>query len=76
MLHIQGNFVGIFRWFREYFDFIGRDNDLQEKITYLFNQVFLFLSLKKTTANESLNILKTCFVIWGNFDWFQVCFVV
>ena len=39
-------------------------------------ELLLFLSLKKGTTNQALNIFKTCTVIWGNFEQFQVCFLV
>ena len=47
---------------------LDKDNDLEEKITHLFNEIFSFSSLKKNTTNQILNILKTCTVIWGNFE--------
>ena len=44
---------------------LGKDNDLEKEITRLFNEVFL-----------ALTILKTCAIIWGNFERFQVCFLL
>ena len=51
------------------------DNDLEEEITYLFDEL-LFSSLKKVTTNQALNILKTCTVTRGNLERFQACFQV
>ena len=59
------------------------DSDLEEDIIHLFNEVsFLFLSLKKNketktkkSNKQALNILKTCTVIRGNFERFQVYFL-
>ena len=53
---------------------LEKDNHLEEKITHLFNEIFLFSSLKKNTTSQVLNILKTCTVIWGNFEWLQIMF--
>ena len=57
---------------------LDEDNDLEEEITHLFNEeVFLYSSLKnKNTTNQALNILETCTIIQGNFERFQVCFLV
>ena len=57
---------------------LDEDNDLEEEITHLFNEeVFLYSSLKnKNTTNQALNTLKTCAIIQGNFERFQVCFLV
>ena len=57
---------------------LDEDNDLEEEITHLFNEeVFLYSSLKnKNTTNQALNIVKTCTIIQGNFERFQVCFLV
>ena len=54
---------------------LDEDNDLEEEITHLFNRVFSFSGLKNTT-NQALNVLKTYTAIWGNFEQFQVCFLV
>ena len=53
---------------------LNKHNDLEEKFTHLFNEVFLFSILKKNTTSQVLNILKTCTVIRGNFEWFQIMF--
>ena len=47
---------------------LDEDNDLEEELTHLFNVVFLFLNLKKSTINQALNILKTFTVKRGNFE--------
>ena len=53
------------------------NNDLEEKITYFFNEISIFIfKFEKNTTNHSLNILKTCTLIRGNFERFQVCFLV
>ena len=54
---------------------LDQDNNLEEEITHLCNEVFLFSSLKKNTTNQALNILKICTVIRDNFERFQVCFL-
>ena len=48
---------------------------LEEEITHLFNEVFLFSSLKKNTTNQALNILKTYTVIGGDFERIQSYFL-
>ena len=56
---------------------LDEDNDLEEKITYFFNEISIFIfKFEKNTTNHSLNILKTCTLIRGNFERFQVCFLV
>ena len=40
-------------------------NNLEEEIIHLFNEAYLFSSLKKNTTNQALNILRTCTVIRG-----------
>ena len=57
---------------------LDKDNDLEEQITHLSDEVNIFiLNLKKMKHNQrALNILKTCTVIQGNFERFQVCFPV
>ena len=47
---------------------LDEDNDLEEELTHLFDVVFLFLNLKKSTINQALNILKTFTVKRGNFE--------
>ena len=44
---------------------LNKDNDLEEKITNLFNEVsiFIFKFEKKPTTNQALNILQTYTVI-------------
>ena len=37
---------------------LDEDNDLEQEVTYLFNEVFLFSSLKKD-HKQALNILRT-----------------
>ena len=52
-------------------------NDLEKEITHLFNEVSIFIfKFEKSTTNHALNIFKTCTVIRGNFERFQVCFLV
>ena len=56
---------------------LDEDNDLEEEITHLFNEIGIFIfKFEKNTTNHSLNILKTCTLIRGNFERFQVCFLV
>ena len=56
---------------------LDEDNDLKKEIPHLFNEVFLVSILKKKpTKNQALNIRKTCTVIRGNLERFQVCFLV
>ena len=55
---------------------LDEDNDLEEEVTHLFNEVFLFSSVKKSITNQTLNIFKTSIVIRDNFDRSQVCFPV
>ena len=46
------------------FILLDEDNDLEEEITHLFNEGNIFiLKFEKNTANQILNILKTCAVI-------------
>ena len=44
-------------------------NDLEEEITYLFNEVSIFTNLLPTTI-QVLNIHRTCTVIPDNFEQF------
>ena len=57
---------------------LDEDNDLEEEITHLFNELSTFFpSLKRTKyIHYTLNIFTTCTVIRGNFEQFQVCFLV
>ena len=46
---------------------LDEDNDLEEEITHLFNEISIFISkFEKNTANQALNLLKTCALIRGN----------
>ena len=56
---------------------LDEDNDLVEEITHLFNEVSIFIfKVVRNTNNKALNMLKTCTVIRGNFERFEVCFLV
>ena len=48
---------------------LDEDNDLEEEITYLFNEVSIFTNLLPTTI-QVLNIHRTCTVIPDNFEQF------
>ena len=53
---------------------LDEDNVLEKEITHLFTELSIF-KFEKNTTNQALNILKTCTVIRGNFERFQVCFL-
>ena len=57
---------------------LDESNDLVKKNTNLFNEVFLFSSLKKT-INQALNIQKICskhVPQYGELKRFELCFPV
>ena len=59
------------------FILLDEDYDLEEEITHLFNEVSIFiLKFEKKYNQQTLNILKICTVIQGNFERFQVCFLL
>ena len=55
---------------------LDEDNGLEEEITHLFNEesTFIFKFEKNPTTNQSLNMLKKCTVIRGNFELFKFAF--
>ena len=53
---------------------LDEDNVLEKEITHLFTELSIF-KFEKNTTNQALNILKTCTVMRGNFERFQVCFL-
>ena len=56
---------------------LDKDNDLEEEITYLFNEVSTFIfKFKKNTTNQALNVLKTCTFILDNFERSKICFLI
>ena len=66
-----------------YLDILGNiyilldvDNDVEEKISQLFNEVSFFYKFWKNITNQAVNTLKTSIVTRGNFKLFQVCFLL
>ena len=55
---------------------LDEHNDLEEESTHLLNEVSIFsFRFGKNTTNQALNTLKTCTVMRGNLERFQVCFL-
>ena len=59
------------------FILLDQDNYLEEEIAHLFNEGSIFIfKFEKNTTSQTLNKLKTCIIIPGNFELLQVCFLV